>query len=150
MFFQNHGNVTRVQVHKGYCFVQFEKGTEAKAAIDKENGSMLLGKRIDVKTAVRNTNKQEQPNDNSDDMNEMDQKSIDSSNKGFAMLAKMGYKAGESLGKSNSGRIEPIPIEVKNDRGGLGKIILTLYYILCPKYLKVFKNICITAAVSNS
>ena len=77
-------------------------------------------------------------------------KSIDSSNKGFAMLAKMGYKAGESLGKSNSGRIEPIPIEVKNDRGGLGKIILTLYYILCPKYLKVFKNICITTAVSNS
>ena len=64
------------------------------------------------------------------------QKSIDSSNKGFAMLAKMGYKAGESLGKSNSGRIEPIPIEVKNDRGGLGKIILTLY-ILRPKYLKV-------------
>ena len=53
-------------------------------------------------------------------------KSIDSSNKGFAMLAKMGYKTGESLGKSNSGRIEPIPIEVKNDRGGLGKIILTL------------------------
>ena len=60
MFFQNHGNVTRVQVHKGYCFVQFEKGTEAKAAIDKENGSMLLGKRIDVKTEIRYTNKQEQ------------------------------------------------------------------------------------------
>ena len=71
------------------------------------------------------------------------QKSIDSSNKGFAMLAKMGYKAGESLGKSNSGRIEPIPIEVKNDRGGLGKIILTLY-ILYLKYFKVFKNLCIT------
>ena len=50
------------------------------------------------------------------------QKSIDSSNKGFAMLAKMGYKAGDSLGKSNTGRVEPIPIEVKNDRGGLGKI----------------------------
>ena len=73
------------------------------------------------------------------------QKSIDSSNKGFAMLAKMGYKAGESLGKSNSGRIEPIPIEVKNDRGGLGKIILTLY-ILYLKYSKVFKNLCITTA----
>jgi len=74
--FKNHGNVTRVQVHKGYCFVQFEKGMEAKAAIDKENGSMLLGKRIDVKTAVRNTNKQDQPNDisaNNDNMNEMDQ-----------------------------------------------------------------------------
>ena len=71
------------------------------------------------------------------------QKSIDSSNKGFAMLTKMGYKAGEGLGKSNSGRIEPIPIEVKNDRGGLGKIILTLY-ILYLKYFKVFKNIYIT------
>ena len=72
---QNHGNVTRVQVHKGYCFVQFEKGMEAKAAIDKENGSMLLGKRIDVKTAVRNTNKPDQPNDNvssNDNMNDMD------------------------------------------------------------------------------
>ena len=105
VIFQNHGNVTRVQVHKGYCFVQFEKGIEAKAAIDKENGSMLLGKRInvsisrkknnnfffmmnnnnnfsreigkriDVKTAVRNTNKPDQPNDNvssNDNMNDMD------------------------------------------------------------------------------
>ena len=48
------------------------------------------------------------------------QKSLDFTNKGFAMLAKMGYIAGESLGKSKSGRVEPIPIEVKNDRGGLG------------------------------
>ena len=49
------------------------------------------------------------------------QKSLDSSNKGFALLAKMGYKAGESLGKSNTGRVEPIPIELKNNRSGLGR-----------------------------
>ena len=52
------------------------------------------------------------------------QTSIDPSNKGFEMLARMGYKAGESLGKSNSGRVDPIPIEVKtkNDRSGIGEI----------------------------
>ena len=49
------------------------------------------------------------------------QKSLDSSNKGFSLLAKMGYKPGESLGKAKTGRIEPIPIEIKNDRGGLGR-----------------------------
>merc|ERR1711962_293 len=48
------------------------------------------------------------------------QKSLDSSNKGFALLAKMGYKPGDSLGKSKTGIVEPIGIEVKNNRGGLG------------------------------
>ena len=94
------------------------------------------------------------------------QTSIDSSNKGFAMLKKMGYKegkisifishyrvaeyfavlislylstiifwSGESLGKSNQGRLEPIPIEVRNDRSGIGredalqKVIETKYKI---------------------
>ena len=33
----------------------------------------------------------------------------------------MGYKAGESLGKSKIGRTEPIPIEVKSNRTGLGR-----------------------------
>ncbi len=48
--------------------------------------------------------------------------SLDASNRGFALLAKMGYKAGESLGKDKtSGRTEPIPISLKNDRGGLGR-----------------------------
>ena len=46
---------------------------------------------------------------------------MDSTNKGFALLAKMGYKAGESLGKSKMGRAEPIPFEVKNNRTGLGR-----------------------------
>lgn len=42
-----------VAVHKGYSFVQFETNQEASKAIEKENGSMFLGKRIDVKTAKR-------------------------------------------------------------------------------------------------
>lgn len=46
---------------------------------------------------------------------------ISSDNKGFAMLAKMGYKQGESLGKSSTGIVEPIGIQIKSDRAGLGR-----------------------------
>lgn len=46
---------------------------------------------------------------------------IPSDNKGFAMLAKLGYKAGDALGRSTAAISEPIKIEVKSDRGGLGK-----------------------------
>lgn len=50
------------------------------------------------------------------------QKAITSDNKGFAMLARMGYKQGESIGRSSSnGIIEPIGITVKVDRFGLGR-----------------------------
>lgn len=46
---------------------------------------------------------------------------LTSDNKGFAMLQKMGYKKGMGLGKEGTGRAEPVPIEVKADRGGLGR-----------------------------
>jgi len=51
---------------------------------------------------------------------------ISSDNKGFAMLQKMGYKPGMKLGpqkesSSNSGLSEPIKIQVKTGRGGLGR-----------------------------
>lgn len=48
---------------------------------------------------------------------------ISSDNKGFSMLAKMGYKQGDAIGRnSNSGGItEPIPIQVKTNRSGLGR-----------------------------
>ncbi|KAK8746240.1 hypothetical protein OTU49_017318 [Cherax quadricarinatus] len=45
---------------------------------------------------------------------------ISSSNIGFSMLQKMGYKPGTSLGKQNQGRLEPVSVEVKSDRVGLG------------------------------
>lgn len=46
---------------------------------------------------------------------------LSSNNKGFAMLAKMGYKQGESIGRSSSGIVEPISIQLKSGRGGLGR-----------------------------
>lgn len=46
---------------------------------------------------------------------------ITSENKGFAMMAKMGYKQGQSIGKSATGIVEPIGIQLKTDRGGLGR-----------------------------
>ena len=48
-------------VHKGYCFVQYEKNASANSAIEKENGAMFLGKRIDVKPAKRGAAKEPEP-----------------------------------------------------------------------------------------
>lgn len=41
-------------------------------------------------------------------------------NKGFALLQKMGYKSGQALGKSGDGIVEPIPINVKTGKSGIG------------------------------
>eukprot|EP01098_Paradermamoeba_levis_P012464 TRINITY_DN5461_c0_g2_i1.p1 TRINITY_DN5461_c0_g2~~TRINITY_DN5461_c0_g2_i1.p1 ORF type:complete len:287 (-),score=96.51 TRINITY_DN5461_c0_g2_i1:321-1127(-) len=46
---------------------------------------------------------------------------IDEDNKGFKMLKMMGYKPGQGLGKEESGRAEPIPINIPAGRTGLGK-----------------------------
>ncbi|KAM6916691.1 G patch domain-containing protein 11 [Xenentodon cancila] len=48
------------------------------------------------------------------------QSSIGNENKGFALLQKMGYKAGQGLGKEGAGRVDPIPLNIKTDRGGIG------------------------------
>ena len=48
------------------------------------------------------------------------EKSIDSKNKGFKMLQKMGWSEGKGLGKESKGRIEPVSVATKNDRSGLG------------------------------
>lgn len=45
---------------------------------------------------------------------------IDKSNKGFKLMAKMGFKGG-ALGKEGfQGRTEPISLSMKDDRGGIG------------------------------
>lgn len=46
---------------------------------------------------------------------------IKSTNKGFAMLAKLGWSEGQPLGLSGDGRIDPVPFHIKNDLTGLGK-----------------------------
>lgn len=43
-------------------------------------------------------------------------------NLGFEMLMKMGYKPGQGIGKTESGRSEPIPMDLKTNRLGLGKL----------------------------
>ncbi|KAL6050800.1 hypothetical protein STEG23_015338 [Scotinomys teguina] len=45
---------------------------------------------------------------------------LGSDNKGFALLQKMGYKSGQALGKSGDGIVEPIPLNVKTGKSGLG------------------------------
>jgi len=71
----------------------------------------------------RETKKMRPPRDQKEIQNREEglQKTIDSTNKGFEMLKKMGYKEGESLGKSQKGIVEPIPIEVKTNRMGIGR-----------------------------
>ncbi|RDB29590.1 G patch domain-containing protein 8 [Hypsizygus marmoreus] len=46
---------------------------------------------------------------------------LKATNKGFAMLAKLGWSEGQPLGISGDGRVDPIPFQVKRDLTGLGK-----------------------------
>lgn len=49
---------------------------------------------------------------------------LDETNKGFSMMLKMGYKKGQGLGNEASTvakLIEPISVEIKTDRAGLGQ-----------------------------
>lgn len=46
---------------------------------------------------------------------------LSADNKGFQLLAKMGYKAGSGLGKQPDARTEPVGITIKTGRGGLGR-----------------------------
>ena len=45
---------------------------------------------------------------------------IDKNNKGFKMMAKMGFKGGSGLGKNNQGRAEPLKVVKRAERAGLG------------------------------
>ncbi|KZV77627.1 hypothetical protein PENSPDRAFT_645259 [Peniophora sp. CONT] len=47
---------------------------------------------------------------------------IKNTNKGFAMLAKLGWTEGTPLGVSGEGRVDPVPFYVKHDLTGLGKM----------------------------
>ncbi|XP_034249144.1 G patch domain-containing protein 11 [Thrips palmi] len=49
------------------------------------------------------------------------QEALGASNKGFALLQKMGYTPGTAIGKSGTGNVDPIPLQLKTDRQGLGR-----------------------------
>ena len=40
--------------------------------------------------------------------------------RGFQMLAAMGYQHGQGLGKGQSGRAAPVPVQIKGGKHGLG------------------------------
>ncbi|XP_068653055.1 uncharacterized protein [Aristolochia californica] len=46
---------------------------------------------------------------------------IPPSNVGFKMLQQMGYKPGSALGRGGLGRVEPIGLEIRRSRAGLGR-----------------------------
>lgn len=46
---------------------------------------------------------------------------ISESNIGFKLLKQMGYKPGSGLGKEESGRAEPVGLEIRRSRGGIGR-----------------------------
>lgn len=69
---------------------------------------------------------------------------LDSSNKGFKMMAKLGFKPGMTLGKQSeeghgAGRKEPVKVVMKEDRGGIG-IDLEKKRKLKEEYEKVEKK----------
>lgn len=49
-------------------------------------------------------------------------KSIGDKNKGFKLLSKMGWQEGQGLGKTSAGRIEPVLVEQRSERQGLGSM----------------------------
>uniref|UniRef100_H2YXF6 G patch domain-containing protein 11 n=1 Tax=Ciona savignyi TaxID=51511 RepID=H2YXF6_CIOSA len=63
---------------------------------------------------------------------------IGQDNKGFKMMAMMGYKTGEGLGKSGEGRTEPVPISLKSSRSGLGKEKFEEQKLIARKKMRIF------------
>ncbi|KAI8050469.1 hypothetical protein BDF22DRAFT_695110 [Syncephalis plumigaleata] len=58
------------------------------------------------------------------DLTDVEQASLDrpisDSNVGFRLLSKMGWQSGQGLGREQQGRVDPIPLMVKQDVMGLG------------------------------
>jgi len=54
--FEAHGPVSAVMVLKGFAFIQYEKDVHAKIAIERENGVLFNGKKLDVKPSKSNNN----------------------------------------------------------------------------------------------
>merc|ERR550532_3017955 len=75
----------------------------------------LERRKRDADVANRTDSKKIKPN-----LKEALQTPIDKSNKGFALLAKMGFKEGSGLGKTGDGIKDPVPLSMKTDRTGLG------------------------------
>lgn len=54
--FSKHGNILGVTLNRGFGFIQFSTEASATAAIQQENGSFFQGRKLIVRTAVKNNN----------------------------------------------------------------------------------------------
>lgn len=49
--FSKYGKILGLVINSGFAFIQYETEQEAHAAIQAENGTVLMGKKIDVRQA---------------------------------------------------------------------------------------------------
>ncbi|XP_017768938.1 PREDICTED: PAX-interacting protein 1 [Nicrophorus vespilloides] len=53
--FGSHGKILGLVVQRGFGFIQFENESQAELAIKNEHGTMLFGRKINVRQAIENT-----------------------------------------------------------------------------------------------
>lgn len=52
--FSKHGQILGVSMNRGFGFIQFANEASATAAIQQENGTQFQGRKLNVRTAVKN------------------------------------------------------------------------------------------------
>ena len=57
--FSKYGTVLGITMFRGYGFVQFERQMDALLAVERENGGLYKGQRMDIKMAAEGRNKQD-------------------------------------------------------------------------------------------
>jgi len=88
-----------------------EKETSIQRRVRKQREAQLKG---------RTKSKAERENEEREAREAALATSMDTSNKGFKMMTKLGYKPGGTLGQSENARTEPIELSLKEGRGGIG------------------------------
>jgi len=95
-----------------------EKETYTQRRLRKQREAEVRGR---VKSKVEKAAEEAAARDAALSTSLLSNPSTASANKGLAMMAKMGFKAGAALGSGNpDARTEPITISMKDDRGGIG------------------------------
>jgi hypothetical protein len=95
-----------------------EKETYTQRRLRKQREAEVRGR---VKSKVEKAAEEVAARDAALSTSLLSNPSTASTNKGLAMMAKMGFKPGAALGSGNpDARTEPITISMKDDRGGIG------------------------------
>ncbi|KAH9307842.1 hypothetical protein KI387_035753, partial [Taxus chinensis] len=89
-------------------------------AKEKENESKGYNRKLNWKEK-RKMKKEEQQKEEDEQIKRGYGSAIPSTNIGFKMLQQMGYNPGVALGKHGQGLLEPVGLEIKRSRTGLGR-----------------------------